>query len=31
MTSDDYGDYGAEWEARFFEACEPKREKPDGK
>jgi hypothetical protein len=26
MTSDDYGDYGAEWEAKFYEACEPKRE-----
>ena len=28
MTNDEYG---AEWEARFYEACEPKREKPDGK
>jgi hypothetical protein len=26
MTSDDYGDYGAEWEAKFYEACEPKSE-----
>jgi putative DNA primase/helicase len=27
MTSDDRGDYGAEWEAKFYEACEPKRER----
>jgi signal transduction histidine kinase len=26
MTSRDYGDYGAAWEAKFYEACEPKRE-----